>query len=107
MSGRDDVTFRVDLDARLRQRIVARVLDNRDFPRWSDILLTIGSFALPWMFYSSIFLIAYDFCLLFASLFDVSYLLFPSLQRSSNMKLTAEKVNHSDLCCMSEVAALA
>ena len=56
--------------------IVARVLDNRDFPRWSDILLTIGSFALPWMFYSSIFLIAYDFCLLFASLFDVSYLLF-------------------------------
>ena len=56
--------------------IVARVLDNRDFPRWSDILLTIGSFALPWMFYSSIFLIVYDLCLLFASLFDVSYLLF-------------------------------
>lgn len=40
--------------------LVARVLDNRALPRWSDIFLVIGSFALPWMFYATFFLLFYD-----------------------------------------------
>lgn len=53
--------------------LVARVLDNRDLPRWTDPLLLIGSLALPWMFYSTIFLIGYDLLFLTVNIFHFSH----------------------------------
>lgn len=50
--------------------LVARILDNRALPRWSDIFLIVGSFALPWMFYATFFLLVYDVIWFVAWCFD-------------------------------------